>query len=61
MITSFTLYGILYYFSLVLTFISWGYIFVALVFAVIRLIAGKKSKTLEGFGPEEFTIEFDVE
>lgn len=48
----FVLYGILYFFSLILAFVVWTYIFTALVLTLIRLIAGKKSKTLEEFEPE---------
>jgi hypothetical protein len=48
----FVLYGILYFFPLILAFVSWVYILVAFVFTIIRLIAGKKSKTLEEFEPE---------
>jgi|SRR5579872_4782973 len=48
----FTLYGILYFFAEILTLIAWSYIFLALVLSIIRLIAGKKSKTLEEFEPE---------
>ncbi len=52
-IAIFILYGILYYFSEMLLITFWGYILVALILSVIRLIAGKKSKTLEDFEPEE--------
>lgn len=48
----FTLYGVLYFFPFVLTVGSWGYIFLSFILAIIRLIAGKKSKTLEDFEPE---------
>lgn len=48
----FVLYGILYFFSLILAFVVWIYIFTALLLTLIRLIAGKKSKTLEEFEPE---------
>ena len=48
----FILYGILYFFALVLAIVSWGYILTALVLSMIRMIAGKKSKTLEDFEPE---------
>ncbi|MBS0625199.1 MAG: CDP-alcohol phosphatidyltransferase family protein [Verrucomicrobia bacterium] len=48
----FVLYGILYFFPLVLAFIAWSYIVLALILAIIRFIAGKKSKTLEDFEPE---------
>ena len=40
----FILYGILYFFPVMLLISCWGYIFVAFVIAVIRLIAGKKSR-----------------
>ncbi len=48
----FTLYGVLYFFPIMLAFISWLYIGVALMLSLIRFIAGKKSKTLEEFEPE---------
>lgn len=48
----FVLYGILYFFPLILLFVAWGYIVAALILTLIRLIAGKKSKTLEEFEPE---------
>lgn len=48
----FILYGILYFFALILAFTVWIYIGVALILSLIRLIAGKKSKTLEEFEPD---------
>lgn len=48
----FVLYGILYFFAEILALFSWSYIGLALVLSIIRLIAGKKSKTLEDFEPE---------
>ena len=48
----FVLYGILYFFAEILALFSWSYVILALVLSVIRLIAGKKSKTLEDFEPE---------
>ncbi len=48
----FVLYGILYFFAEILTLFAWSYVALALVLSVIRLIAGKKSKTLEDFEPE---------
>lgn len=48
----FILYGILYFFAEILAVFSWSYILLALVLSIIRLIAGKKSKTLEDFEPE---------
>lgn len=53
------LYGILNYSSLVLVILSWGYIGVALVLAIVRIIAGRKSKTLEDFEPEPDDLEED--
>lgn len=49
----FLLYGILYFFPIVLAIVAWGYIVLAWVLSVIRLIAGKKSKTLQDFEPDE--------
>lgn len=48
----FVLYGILYFFAGILVLIAWSYVFLALILSFIRLIAGKKSKTLEDFEPE---------
>jgi CDP-diacylglycerol--serine O-phosphatidyltransferase len=45
----FILYGIFYYFSLVLVICFLGYIFLGCILTLIRLIAGKKSKTLVDF------------
>ncbi|MEI6242442.1 MAG: CDP-alcohol phosphatidyltransferase family protein [Chlamydiota bacterium] len=53
------LYGALHYFPFVLTIAAWGYIFISLVLLVVRLIAGRKSKTLEDFEPEEEEEEGD--
>lgn len=49
----FILYGILHFFPVMLLVISWGYIVLGMVLSIIRLIAGKKSKTLEDFEPED--------
>lgn len=46
------LYGIIHFFPLILAGFAWFYVILALVLAVIRVIAGKKSKTLEDFEPE---------
>lgn len=45
-------YGILHYFALVFMVLSWSYVFIAWAIAIIRKIAGRKSKTLEEFEPE---------
>jgi CDP-diacylglycerol---serine O-phosphatidyltransferase len=49
----FILYGLLHFFPILFFILSWGYILLALILSAIRLIAGKKSKTLEEFEPEE--------
>ncbi|MES2345061.1 MAG: CDP-alcohol phosphatidyltransferase family protein [Chlamydiota bacterium] len=48
----FVLYGILYHFSVLLFGITWSYVLLGLTLAIIRKIAGKKSKTLEEFEPD---------
>lgn len=48
----FLLYGILYFFALVLAFLAWSYIALSLILSLIRLLAGKRSKTLEEFEPD---------
>ena len=53
----FILYGILHFFSVMLLGITWGYILLGVVLSTIRMIAGKKSKTLEDFEPEDEDIE----
>jgi CDP-diacylglycerol--serine O-phosphatidyltransferase len=50
-------YGILHYFALVFMFISWSYVFIAWTLAIIRKLAGRKSKTLEEFEPEPDDLE----
>jgi len=49
----FIIYGVLYFLPVMLFAITWGYILLAWVLSLIRLIAGKKSKTLEDFEPEQ--------
>ena len=51
-IAVFILYGILYFFAVILALAAWSYVLLALILSIIRLIAGKKSKTLEDFEPE---------
>ncbi|MBY0528980.1 MAG: CDP-alcohol phosphatidyltransferase family protein [Rhabdochlamydiaceae bacterium] len=52
-IAIFFLYGILYYFPIMLAVASWFYLIIGWTLSIIRLIAGKKSKTLEDYEPEE--------
>lgn len=55
LIAIFVLYGILHFFPLMLMILTWGYVLLGIILSVIRLIAGKKSKTLEDFEPEDDT------
>ena len=48
----FLLYGMLYFFPITLAVLTWLYILAAWTIAIIRAIAGKKSKTLEDFEPD---------
>jgi len=50
-------YGILHYFALVFIVLSWSYVIIAWTFAIIRMLAGRKSKTLEEFEPEPDDLE----
>jgi CDP-diacylglycerol--serine O-phosphatidyltransferase len=52
-ITLFLLYGVLHFLPLVMLVATWSYVVLAWVLSIIRLIAGKKSKTLEDFEPEQ--------
>lgn len=49
----FVIYGVLYFLPVMLAVVTWGYILLAWVLSLIRMIAGKKSKTLEDFEPEQ--------
>ena len=49
----FIIYGVLYFFPLMLAVIMWCYVVLAWILSLIRLIAGKKSKTLEDFEPDQ--------
>lgn len=53
----FIFYGILHYFALVFMILSWSYVFIAWTIAIIRKIAGRRSKTLEEFEPEPDELE----
>lgn len=48
----FLLYGGIYFFPITLFTVAWLYIFTGWTLMIIRRIAGKKSKTLEEFEPE---------
>ncbi len=54
-------FGILHHFALVFFILAWGYVFIAWTFAIIRKIAGHKSKTLEEFEPEPDDLEDEHE
>ena len=52
-------YGLMQHFSVVFFSISWLYVLTAWILSIIRLISGKKCKTLEEFepDPDEFEVE----
>ncbi len=45
-------YGLLHYFAIIFFISSWGYLFIAWLFSIIRIISGKKSKVLEDYEPD---------
>lgn len=49
----FLFYGLFHHFPFAFLVVSWGYLLVAWTLSIIRLIAGRKSKTLVDFEPEE--------
>lgn len=49
---SLLLYGILNHFASVFVSISWSYIIIAWILSIVRLVSGKKSKTLMDFEPD---------
>jgi CDP-diacylglycerol--serine O-phosphatidyltransferase len=49
----FVIYGVLYFLPVMLSVVTWGYIIAGWILSLIRVIAGKKSKTLEDFEPEQ--------
>jgi CDP-diacylglycerol---serine O-phosphatidyltransferase len=49
----FFLYGVLFFFPLLVAMLCWGYFTIALILAIIRKVAGKRSKTLEEFEPDD--------
>lgn len=51
-------YGILHHFSVVFFCTTWLYIMIALVLSMIRIVSGRKSKTLEDFEPDHDDIEW---
>lgn len=48
----FIFYGILNHFPLAFLILSWSYLILACSLSIARLVAGRKSKTLEDFEPE---------
>lgn len=50
-------YSILHHFPVIFFLIPWGYLLVSFILSIIRLISGKKSKTLEDFEPEDEELE----
>ncbi len=53
-------FGMMHHYATVSLLLAWGYVCVAWTLAIIRLIAGKKSKTLEEFEPDPDELEEDI-
>lgn len=49
----FVFYGALYFFPVMLFVITWFYVVIGWLLSLIRIIAGKKSKTLEDYEPDQ--------
>jgi CDP-diacylglycerol--serine O-phosphatidyltransferase len=55
------LYGLLNYLPIVLIVLAWGYIFVSLALSLIRIISGRRTKSLADFEPANDEEEEDEE
>jgi CDP-diacylglycerol--serine O-phosphatidyltransferase len=51
-IAIFVLYGILYFFALILALVIWAYVLISLILSFIRMLLDKKNKTLIDFDPD---------
>ena len=51
--------GVFHLFSVVFFVISWSYVILGWSLSIARLIAGKKSKTLEEFEPEPDDLDLE--
>lgn len=52
-------FGVLHHFALVFFMMSWIYLIIAWTLSIIRLISGRKSKTLEDFEPEPDDLDLE--
>lgn len=50
-------FSLVHHYAAVSFVLAWGYVLIAWIFAVIRIAAGRKSKTLEEFEPEPEDLE----
>lgn len=50
-------YGVMQHFSVVFFLLSWGYVIVAWILSIIRVLSGRKAKALEDFEPEPDDLE----
>lgn len=57
----FVFYGILYFFMILFFLVSWSYVVLGWVLAILRLIAGRRTKVFEEFEPEPDELEDDSE
>lgn len=51
--------GVLHHFALVFFILSWLYLVIAWTLSIIRMVSGRKSKTLEDFEPEPDDLDFE--
>jgi CDP-diacylglycerol---serine O-phosphatidyltransferase len=56
----FIIYGLLTHFAAVFFLLSWSYVIIAWILSIARLIAGKKTKTLEDYEPAPDDDDEDV-
>lgn len=50
-------YGLMQHFSVTFLLVAWGYVVLAWILSIIRVISGRKSKTLEDFEPDVDELE----
>lgn len=48
----FIFYGVVHHFVLMFVILAWSYVIIAWILAILRVLAGRRSKTLEAFEPE---------
>jgi CDP-diacylglycerol--serine O-phosphatidyltransferase len=56
---AFIVYGLLNYFAFVFLIITWAYVLIAWILSIARVIAGRRTHTLEDFEPEPDELDED--